>query len=216
MRRRRKPWDADHVTDDPRDDATALAELVSSRLCHDLINPVGAIGNGIELLAGVQPASPELELVAESTAIATARIRFYRIAFGAARASETVEGGVLDGILRAMHAGGRLEIGWTPRALHRPEARLMFLGLLCAESAMPVGGRIEIDIAPPQLEFAVAARRTRFETAPWAHLVDGVRMEECASAQVHFLLARRFLAEAGRAARLAETDGGFTLALGPA
>ena len=64
-------------------DQTDLAALLGSRICHDLISPIGAIGNGVELLMmeGGTP-SPELVLIAESVAAANARIRFFRLAFG--------------------------------------------------------------------------------------------------------------------------------------
>jgi len=62
-----------------------LNDLIGSRICHDLISPLGAIGNGVELLtmSGTSTA-PEISLIAESVENANARIRFFRIAFGAA------------------------------------------------------------------------------------------------------------------------------------
>ena len=60
-----------------------LAALIGSRICHDLISPIGAINNGLELLdmnGGVQGA--EMELISGSVGNAGARIRFFRIAFG--------------------------------------------------------------------------------------------------------------------------------------
>ena len=62
-----------------------LAALIGSRICHDLISPIGAISNGLELLdlaGGVQ--GPEMDLIADSVGNAGARIRFFRIAYGAA------------------------------------------------------------------------------------------------------------------------------------
>ena len=61
----------------------ALAQLVGSRICHDLISPVGAIGNGLELLAmaggrTMPGGSAELELISDSVVQANARIRFFR------------------------------------------------------------------------------------------------------------------------------------------
>lgn len=57
--------------------------LIGSRICHDLINPLGAIGNGIELLSlSGMAASPEMTLVQDSVNNATARVKFLRLAFG--------------------------------------------------------------------------------------------------------------------------------------
>lgn len=195
-------------------EAPTLAELVASRLCHDLVNPIGAIFNGIELLQASMPPSPEIELLAESTGIATHRIRFFRIAFGAASASETVEARVLAEVLTGVYGTGRLEVLWLPQPLHRSEARLMLLAVMCAESALPLGGLIRVDTPHGRVRIAAEGRRTRFETEPWAHLVDGVRMGAPASAHVHFLLARRHLEAAGRSARLEGRDDGFSLEFG--
>ena len=63
----------------------SLAALISSRICHDLISPIGAINNGLELLRmSVQRDGPEMDLIAQSVQNASARIRFFRVAYGAA------------------------------------------------------------------------------------------------------------------------------------
>ena len=64
-------------------DAIELNDLIGSRICHDLISPLGAIGNGVELLtmSGMTEV-PEMTLISESVENANARIRFFRIAFG--------------------------------------------------------------------------------------------------------------------------------------
>jgi histidine phosphotransferase ChpT len=64
--------------------ATEIAALIASRICHDLISPIGAIGNGMELMAlssGQEQSSPELDLISQSVENANARIRFFRIGF---------------------------------------------------------------------------------------------------------------------------------------
>ena len=71
----------------PRD----VNALLGSRICHDLISPLGAIGNGVELLSlsGVR-AESELSLIARSVESANTKIRFFRIAFGATTADQLV------------------------------------------------------------------------------------------------------------------------------
>ncbi len=71
--------------------STDLATLIGSRICHDLISPIGAIGNGVELLAMTGSAgdvSPELDLISQSVENANARIRYFRISFGATSSSQ--------------------------------------------------------------------------------------------------------------------------------
>ena len=64
---------------------TDLGAKVASRICHDLANPLGAIANGLELLLlpGLEP-TPEMSLLQDSVASASARIRWFRLAFGPA------------------------------------------------------------------------------------------------------------------------------------
>ena len=93
--------------------APDLAALVSARLCHDLISPMGAIGNGLELmqLSGT-PGAAELELVNESLANALAKVRFYRIAFGPAEPHGRLALEEVDQITEAMFTG-RFTASWT-------------------------------------------------------------------------------------------------------
>ena len=83
--------------------------LLGSRICHDLISPLGAISNGVELLTMSGSASaPEIALIAESVENANARIRLYRIAFGIASENQGVGSSevrnILVGRLRASRA----------------------------------------------------------------------------------------------------------------
>lgn len=89
-----------------------LAALIGSRICHDLISPIGAIGNGVELLAMTGAAGPEVALIAESVAAANARIRFFRIAFGAAPADQRIGAPEVRSILDDLSRGGRFRWGW--------------------------------------------------------------------------------------------------------
>src|SRR5918993_393318 len=67
--------------------STDLAALLCSRLCHDLLSPVGALSNGLELLADEK--DPEMrkrcfELLDQSAKISTDKLKFFRLAYGAA------------------------------------------------------------------------------------------------------------------------------------
>ena len=86
--------------------ATELNALIGSRICHDLISPLGAIGNGIELLTmSGMSAAPEITLISESVDNANARIRFFRIAFGAASADAVTSHSEVTGILADVYRG---------------------------------------------------------------------------------------------------------------
>ena len=108
--------------------AVDLASLLCSRLCHDLLSPVGALNNGIELLADEQ--DPEmrehcLELLAESARASANKLKFFRLAFGAAGgfgdAIDTREAqAALEGLFGA--DGGSSSAGWSPTT-NCPRAR---------------------------------------------------------------------------------------------
>ena len=123
-----------------------LAALVSSRICHDLISPIGAINNGLELLnmSGLVHDGPEIQLIGDSVKSASARIRFFRIAVGAA--SEDVIGQTeVVSILDDMFDSGRLTVAWKPvDGQMRKSVRRAFLAIKCLESAMPYGGQINV------------------------------------------------------------------------
>ena len=109
-----------------------LSALIGSRICHDLISPIGAINNGLELLgmSGDQ-SGPEMDLIQESVGNASARIRYFRVAFGAA-GEQTMGRSEITSILGDVVSGARLDVAWGPMdAQPRSEVRLAFLALLC-------------------------------------------------------------------------------------
>lgn len=124
----------------------ALAALLGSRLCHDLVSPLGAIGNGLELLevSGDFPGiakSGEMMLIAESLEAARARIRCFRLAFGHAAADQRLGMAEIGAALSDAEKGGRLRLRLEAEGdLPRSEARMILLALMCLENAMPWGG----------------------------------------------------------------------------
>ncbi|MEM1235477.1 MAG: histidine phosphotransferase family protein [Pseudomonadota bacterium] len=123
-----------------------LTPLVGSRICHDLINPLGAISNGVELLTMTPGAGgPEIALIAESVEAANARIRFFRVAYGDASPTQILEDAEISTILKGMSVGARQQMFWNAQGAHpRDEIRLIFLLLQCLETAMPFGGHITV------------------------------------------------------------------------
>ena len=90
---------------------TQLNDLIGSRICHDLISPLGAISNGIELLTMSGAAgSPEMTLIGESIENANARIRFFRVAFGAAAPGSLLGNSEIRSIMADMYRGSRTSV----------------------------------------------------------------------------------------------------------
>jgi histidine phosphotransferase ChpT len=190
-----------------------LTALLGSRICHDLISPLGAIGNGVELLAmSGAVAGPEMSLISESIDNASARIRFFRVAFGAAGADHRIGREEVLSVLGALSAGGRLAYAWTtPADLSRREVKLAFLVLMCVEAAMPWGGRVTVTLPPDGGPWAIIgeAPRLRFDPPKWAILAAGdAAPGEVSASDVQFLLAPLAAEELGRPLQLtfAETE----------
>lgn len=187
------------------EDPARLASLIAARLCHDLVSPLGAIGNGVELLemSGEFPRiakSPELALISESVRAARARIRFYRIAFGAAATDQRVSVSEIAQLLEEHVHGGRLTIQTEAAAdLSRLDARLLLLAVMCLESALPWGGRVLICRGGEGWRLVAEAQRTRPEPELWALLNGGGSSAGIAPADVHFTMLATLAAEAGRA-----------------
>ena len=154
------------MTDDPD-----YGALIASRICHDLISPLSAIGNGVELLAMSAPPGPELSLISESVESALARIRFFRLAFGAASGEHPVGRGEVVSLLDALSRGGRLRFDWeVAEDLTRDRVKLVLLLASCLEAALPYGGRIVIDDTAAGLQLRGHGPRLRIEEEAWAWL----------------------------------------------
>ena len=194
------------------DDHNDIAALIGSRICHDLVNPVGAIGNGVELLGLAGTASEELALIADSVAQAQARISLFRLAFGAASPEVRVAGHEVAAILAAPDPGGKLQVTCAlPDELPRPEAKLAALLVMCCQSAMPRGGKISLQAAQGAWEIEANATVLRADTPPWQALAAGRAMPRLTPAQVHFALVGPVLQETGRQLRPASGDGWLRL-----
>lgn len=180
--------------------APNLSALVGSRICHDLINPLGAIGNGFELLglSGIA-AGPEMELVSDSVNGATAKLKFLRLAFGAATEDQVCKRSDILSVLQAIASGGRLSYSWDVAGdPARFDVRTALLSMMCIETALPVGGDIEIRM--DGIGWTVEAKHDRLTLDPnlWVPLSKSACPAELSAAQVHFGLLPQMAAEAGR------------------
>src|SRR5437763_16309823 len=102
-------------------EALDLAALLCSRVCHDLISPVGAVVNGIEVMeddADEQTKAFAIDLIKKSANTASARLQFCRIAFGAAgSAGASIDLGDAGGAARGMLEDDKTKLKWgLPRA----------------------------------------------------------------------------------------------------
>ncbi len=136
------------ATRDPADDQVDLAALLCSRLCHDLLSPVGAMNNGLELLADeTDPAMRErcIDLLGESAASAANKLKFFRLAFGAAGGfGPSVETSDAKSVAAALVEDGRTKLAWElpDGPLPKTAVKILLNMILIAREALVRGGTL--------------------------------------------------------------------------
>jgi histidine phosphotransferase ChpT len=135
----------------PALDSLDLAALLCSRVCHDLISPVGAIVNGLEVLEEEKDEATKtfaLELIKKSADNASARLQFCRLAFGAAgTAGAQIDLGDAEKLARGFLEDEKTKLNWNlPRALlPKNRVKLLLNMLVIAGQAVPRGGTLTVD-----------------------------------------------------------------------
>ncbi len=128
-----------------------LAALLSSRICHDLISPVGAIVNGLEVLEDDNDEETKtfaLDLIKKSARQASARLQFCRLAFGASgSAGASIDLGDAEGVARGFLEDDKTKLAWNlPRILlPKNRVKLALNMLLTSSNTIPRGGVLTID-----------------------------------------------------------------------
>jgi histidine phosphotransferase ChpT len=132
-------------------DALDLAALLCSRVCHDLISPVGAIVNGLEVLEEEKDEEMRqfaLDLIKKSSNTASAKLQFCRIAFGAAgSAGAQIDLGDAEKVARGFLEDDKTKLAWNlPRLLvAKNRVKLVLNMLLIAGQTIPRGGQLTVD-----------------------------------------------------------------------
>jgi histidine phosphotransferase ChpT len=155
-------------------EALDLAALLCSRVCHDLISPVGAIVNGLEVLAEEKDEETKtfaLDLIKKSANNASAKLQFCRIAFGAAgSAGSQIDTGDAESISRGFLEDDKTKLAWNlPRAyLPKNRVKLLLNMLLIAGQAIPRGGKLTVDPigSGETMGFKVSATGTNAKIMP--------------------------------------------------
>lgn len=187
-----------------------LSDLIGSRICHDLISPLGAISNGLELLSmsGLAGSTPELEMIADSVQNANARVKFFRVAFGAAKPGQMTSGREIRQILAELAPGGRCQIDWQVEGdCERQMVKLAFLLIMCAETALPRGGTIVISNAGATWNLTASSDTIALDGDLWGQLSGNTIADQVMPAQVQFMLAPMTAAAMARNLEFSQSDG---------
>lgn len=189
--------------------APDLVALIGSRICHDLISPLGAIGNGVELLSMTEFApTPEISLIAESVQNANARIRLFRIAFGVAARDARTSADEIWSILDDLGRGGRVTFRFdaTVRDLERRHAKILLFLLLCVETAMPYGGQTDIVADTDGWTITARSDRLQVDEDNWNALISNDHAGPVRAGTVQFALVGEAALQAGTRVETVLTD----------
>jgi histidine phosphotransferase ChpT len=133
-------------------DSLDLAALLCSRVCHDVISPVGAIVNGLEVLEDEDDPSMKefaLDLIRKSARQASARLQFARLAFGAAgSAGASIDLGDAENVAKGFFQDDKTNLAWSAPRLLMPKnkVKLLLNLLVIASQAIPRGGLITVTV----------------------------------------------------------------------
>ena len=128
-----------------------FAALMVSRVCHDLVGPLGAVVNGMEVLEDERDPSMRadaIKLVTMSADQALARIQFMRIAFGAAGSTGAeLDLGEIGRLAEGLLQGGKVQLTWNAHRLYwaKDWAKLLMNATLLAADCLPRGGMVTVE-----------------------------------------------------------------------
>ncbi|MGB7433095.1 MAG: histidine phosphotransferase family protein [Ahrensia sp.] len=182
-----------------------LSALLCSRICHDIISPVGAINNGLELLEEEGMDEAAMGLITDSAANAAARLQFLRIAFGAAgSAGVQIDTGDAETVAMGWMAKEKPEFSWqSDRALMpKNKVKLVLNLLIVAVASIPRGGEVKLQIDgaltdEPKIHVKASGKLKRIPRH-FQDMVDGRPGEDPIDAHtVQFYYTLLLLREAG-------------------
>jgi histidine phosphotransferase ChpT len=168
------------MTDASRISDLDLAALLCSRVCHDVISPVGAIANGLELYddpeMDEETKATALDMIRSSAKTAGAKLKFCRIAFGAAgSAGSLIDLSEAGEVAKGFVGDEKVKLDWQAPRENRPkqQVKLLLNMLLLAISGIPRGGLITVTAAGDHLSVRASGERAKI-SEPLAEVLAGI------------------------------------------
>jgi histidine phosphotransferase ChpT len=188
-----------------------VLELLNARLCHELVSPVGAINNGVELLADEDPdfARDAIQLIGQSARKAAQRLQFYRFAYGTAASASGANAG--RDLAMGLLEGGKVRCDWTAEAALPVEwQRLACNVLVLAAEALPRGGtvivRSSLGAAGAGVEVAAEGESVNLTPELRAALDPAAPVDQLSSRTVHGYFTARLAGALGASLQLVEAE----------
>ena len=176
----------------------SVTELLISRLCHDIVGPIGAVNNGLELMADddLGMADDALELASRSAGQATTLLQFFRLAYGSAGLREVADSPALQSLAADFLAHEKASLDWPPSAapLELPEGsgKLVLNMIALAAEALPRGGSVAVALHPgASIEVAAQGEDVGFRQEVEEGLAESVAVEELTPRSVHGYFTRQ-------------------------
>ena len=194
-----------------------LAALMCSRVCHDVISPVGAVANGLEVLEDEDDEAMRevaFDLVRRSARQASAKLQFCRLAFGASGSQgSSIDLDEAGDIARLFVGEEKVKLDWQAPRENRPklEVKLLLNMMLVAMSTIPRGGVVEITANGETLMARSRGQAARIDDK-LAQVLDGtLPLEEIDARLVQPYYMRRLAGEAGFDLVIELSDDGATV-----
>ncbi|MEG8013807.1 MULTISPECIES: histidine phosphotransferase family protein [unclassified Sphingomonas] len=199
-----------------------FASLLCSRLCHDLLSPIGALNNGLELLADeTDPAMRArcMELLADSARVSASKLKFFRLAFGAAGGfgEEVATREARAAIEGLIGENKRIELDWVVEVPTMPKAAIKVLLnlVLIASESLVRGGRMEIggEDNAGHLEIVVKVEGARLVLDPEIRrtLIEGQGSDEVTPRAAAAYMVHALVTESGGSMQVFEPDEGVMI-----
>lgn len=181
-----------------------IAEMLMSRMAHELAGPVGAMANGVEFMQEVEEGSADaLDLIADSARRAASRLQFYRLAYGSAGRSTADETVFLDAATGFVNEGG-VTLFWPSGSsvdlIERPGGgKLLLVAIEIARSALLRGGSVEVEAQPGLVQVTADGPKPTVADEIRQNFIGAEPVEdiEVTARSVHCLYARLLAHEAG-------------------
>ncbi|AEI37395.1 MAG: histidine phosphotransferase family protein [Zymomonas mobilis subsp. pomaceae] len=193
--------------------AINLASLLCSRLCHDLLSPVSAMNNGIELLADEQ--DPEMrarcvDLLSESAKVSANKLKFFRLAFGQAGGfSESVDTEeIREAIAGLFGFDHRIQLGWMMNdpVMEKGAVRVLLNLSLIASDSLIRGGMLDIGAEGREIVIRAEGRRLVFDEQIEAALLGKIPPEKLTPRLAAAWLIHALIEERGGQLQVARPD----------
>lgn len=209
----------DHRMTSPLPGNLDISSILASRICHDLVSPIGAIVNGVDLVRelGGLDVDAEIAMISQSSDRASALLKYYRIAFGDAADGSAISRMALREQAVAFLGSSRIAVEWPEDegpALSRTAARLLFLLLMCVRGLAGMRGVISVrlprDTEMP-MEIRVDGAFSPDANEMLAHLCGEADASSITPRLVEFALSRTCAADLGVTLKIDRDDGSVSI-----